>query len=56
MRRILALFVLEFAEPDEMRRDIAGRPVYLALAADENDAVKMKPQNLILNLPLSEAG
>ena len=55
MRRILALFRLEFAEPDEMRRDIAGRPVYLALAADADDAVKMKPQNLILNLPLNEA-
>ena len=38
-----------------MRRDIAGRSVYLALASDENDMVKMKPQNLILNLPLNEA-
>ncbi|MFY9316990.1 MAG: DUF6352 family protein [Burkholderiales bacterium] len=53
MRRILALFRLDFAEPAEMRRDIAGRSVYLALAADEEGAVKMKPQNLILNLPLS---
>ncbi len=38
-----------------MRRDIAGRSVYLGLASDENDAVKMKPQNLILNLPRNEA-
>ena len=52
MRRILALFRLEFDQPAEMRADIAGRSVYLAIAADENDAVKMKPQNLILNLPL----
>jgi len=55
MRRILALFRMDFAEPGEMRRDIAGRPVYLALAADENDVVRMKPQNLLLNLPLNEA-
>ncbi len=55
MRRILALFRLDFAEPGEMRRDIAGRPVYLALASDENDIVKMKPQNLLLNLPVNEA-
>lgn len=53
MRRILALFRMDFAEPEEMRRDIAGRPVYLALASDDDDVVKMKPQNLILNLPLS---
>jgi hypothetical protein len=53
MRRILALFRLEFAQPGEMRRDIAGRSVYLALASDEAGQVKMKPQNLILNLPLN---
>ncbi|MBC7802426.1 MAG: hypothetical protein H7Y16_01005 [Candidatus Parcubacteria bacterium] len=55
MRRILALLRLEFADPGEMRRDIAGRSVYLALASDEEDAVRMKPQNLLLNLPLHEA-
>jgi len=52
MRRILTLLRLDFDDPAEMRRDIAGRSVYLALASDANDAVKMKPQNLILNLPL----
>ena len=55
MRRILALFRLAFENPDEMRRDIAGRSVYLALAADEEGVVRMKPQNLLLNLPLHEA-
>jgi Family of unknown function (DUF6352) len=55
MRRILALFRVDFDDPAEMRGDIAGRSVYLGLAADENDAVRMKPQNLILNLPLNEA-
>jgi hypothetical protein len=55
MRRLLALFRLDFEKPDEMRRDIAGRSVYLALASDESDVVKMKPQNLFLNLPLNEA-
>ena len=54
-RRILTLLRLEFAKPAEMRRDIAGRAVYLALASDGNDAVRMKPQNLILNLPVNEA-
>jgi hypothetical protein len=36
-----------------MRPDIAGRPVYLALSADESDVVHMKPQNLLVNLPVS---
>ena len=55
MRHILALFEMKFADPSIMRRDIAGRPVYLALSADDADVVRMKPQNLFLNLPLHEA-
>jgi len=54
MRRILALMRLDFENPAEMRRDIAGRSIYLALASDESDTVKFKPQNLILNLPVCE--
>jgi hypothetical protein len=55
MRRIVALFSLQFEDPGEMRRDIAGRAVYLALSSNEEDVVRMKPQNLLLNLPLHEA-
>lgn len=55
LQRILALFSLAFADPRAMRHDIAGRTVYLALAADEAGVVRMKPQNLLLNLPLNEA-
>jgi hypothetical protein len=53
LRRLLALFRLEFAHAAAMRQDVAGRPVYLALAMDEESVVRMKPQNLLLNLPLA---
>jgi hypothetical protein len=53
LQRLLALFRLEFADPAAMRRDIAGRPVYLALAMDDEGVVRMKPQNLLVNLPLA---
>jgi len=54
MRNILAIFALQFAEPAAMRADIRGRNVYLALSCEEG-VVKMKPQNLLTNLPLHEA-
>lgn len=54
MQRILALFALEFDDPAAMRSDIAGRTIYLALSADEEGAVRMKPQNLLINLPVHE--
>ncbi len=53
MGRLLCLFRLEFANPADMRPSIAGRPVYLAMAMDGERTLKLKPQNLLLNLPLS---
>jgi hypothetical protein len=53
MRRLLCLFRLEFADPADMRPAIKGRPVYLAMAMDREQRLKIKPQNLLLNLPLA---
>jgi hypothetical protein len=50
--RLLCLFELAFAEPAAMRPAIAGRTVYLAMAMDSERRLKLKPQNLLLNLPL----
>jgi hypothetical protein len=33
---------------------VSGRPVYLAMAMDEKNQLKLKPQNLLLNLPLAQ--
>jgi hypothetical protein len=55
MQRILALLALDFDDPAAMRSDISGRTVYLALSANEDGVVRMKPQNLLTNLPLHEA-
>jgi hypothetical protein len=53
MQRVVSLFRLEFAKPGEMRADVAGKPVYLGLTMNADNIVKLKPQNLLLNLPLS---
>ncbi len=53
-RRLMCLFRLEFANPSDMLAAVAGRPVYLAMAMDEKNQLKLKPQNLLLNLPLAQ--
>lgn len=53
LARLLSLFRLEFADPQRMRPDIAGRPIYLALAMTESGLLKLKPQNLLVSLPLA---
>jgi hypothetical protein len=53
MQRIIGLFRVDFAQPAAMRAEIAGKPVYLGLAATADYRLRMKPQNLLTNLPLS---
>jgi hypothetical protein len=55
MNRLLCLFELRFKNPSDMRQNIAGKPVYLAIAMDTENKLKIKPQNLLLNLPLNRA-
>lgn len=51
--RLLSLFRLEFADAQDMRADVAGKAVYLGLCAQADDNLRLKPQNLLLNLPLA---
>jgi hypothetical protein len=53
LARLLCLFRLDFANPSDMRPQIAGRPVYLAMAMNADNVLRLKPQNLLLNLPLA---
>ncbi|MFN3630005.1 MAG: DUF6352 family protein [Casimicrobiaceae bacterium] len=53
LARLLCLFELRFRNPADMRPALADRPVWLAIAMDAEHRLKLKPQNLLLNLPLS---
>jgi hypothetical protein len=55
LARVLALFRLEFRDPGQMLARVAGRPVYLAMAMDADQRLRLKPQNLLVNLPLATA-
>jgi hypothetical protein len=54
LARLLSLFRLEFADPSLMPAAIAGRPVYLAMAMTPQNTLRLKPQNLLVNLPLAQ--
>ena len=53
--RLIGLFRLDFEDPGAMRADLAGKPVYIGLAMTEAQTLKLKPQNLLLDLPLAES-
>jgi hypothetical protein len=54
-QQLISLFTLRFDSPQDMRADVQGKPVYLGLAMNEQGLLKLKPQNLLLNLPLAGA-
>ncbi|WP_346898063.1 DUF6352 family protein [uncultured Roseibium sp.] len=51
--RILGLFRLDFENRSDMRADLRGKPVWLGLAMSNDFKIRMKPQNLLVNLPLA---
>lgn len=53
MERLISLFRLEFADPADMRADVRGKAIYLGLAMTPEHVLKLKPQNLLLNLPFA---
>lgn len=55
LQRLVSLFRLDFADPLEMRADVAGKPVYLGLMMNAEGVLRLKPQNLLVNLPLRQA-
>ncbi len=54
LARLLSLFRMEFEDPSLLLPSVAGRPVYLAMAMTEQNQLRLKPQNLLVNLPLAE--
>ena len=53
MRRIIGLFRMDFDDPAALRPEMQGAPVFLGLAMTPDGMLRMKPQNLLVNLPLA---
>ena len=52
--RVLGLFRLTFRDPAAADAELGGAPVYLILAMSPDRTLRMKPQNLIIGLPLRQ--
>jgi hypothetical protein len=50
--RVIGLFRLSFRDAARTRAALRGEPVYLILAMTPDNKLRMKPQNLIVGLPL----
>lgn len=50
--QLLSLFTMVIEDEALVINSVRGRPIYLALAMDDDHVLRMKPQNLLMNLPL----
>ncbi len=52
---ILSLYKMEFVNPGDAMDSVRGKPVYLGVAMNSEKRLILKPQNLLMNLPLQRA-
>ena len=55
LEKIICLFRLDFIDEAAVAKAQAGKPVYMAIAMNEQQQLKLKPQNLLFNLPLAKS-
>jgi hypothetical protein len=54
MRRVVGLFRLTFRDAEQMLERVRGEPVYLILSMSPERLLRMKPQNLLMGLPVRQ--
>jgi len=56
LERLASLFVVRFRDESAMLPEVRGKPVYLGLACRPDRTLRMKPQNVLVNLPVQGKG
>ena len=54
LQKVICLFRLDFIDEAAVTQAQSGKPVYMAIAMNDQQQLKLKPQNLLFNLPLAK--
>ncbi|MBU3558414.1 DUF6352 family protein [Polynucleobacter sp. Nonnen-W13] len=54
LEKMICLFRLDFIDEAAVTQSQAGKPVYMGIAMNDDKQLKLKPQNLLFNLPLAK--
>ena len=54
LEKVICLFRLDFIDEAAIAKAQVGKPVYMAIAMNDQQQLKLKPQNLLFNLPLAK--
>ncbi len=56
LQTLVGLFALRFADHDALLPGLDGTPVYLLIGMGGDNVIRLKPQNLVMGLPLDQPG
>jgi hypothetical protein len=54
LQKVICLFRLDFLDETAVAHVQQGKPVYMAIAMNDQQLLKLKPQNVLFNLPLTK--
>ena len=54
LQKVICLFRLDFIDEAAVAKAQTGKPVYMTIAMNDQQQLKLKPQNLLFNLPLAK--
>ena len=54
LQKVICLFRLDFLDETAVAHVQQGKPVYMAIAMNDQQLLKLKPQNVLFNLPLAK--
>lgn len=55
LKRLVGLFRLIITDNAGVKESQIGKPIYLGMAIDSHGRLRLKPQNLLMNLPLKDS-
>lgn len=55
LEKVICLFRLDFVDEAALAAGQAGKPVYMGIAMNDQKQLKLKPQNVLFNLPLAKS-
>ena len=46
---------MEILNDNLLQKEFSGRPIYMGMSMNSDNLIRLKPQNILMNLPLAKS-
>lgn len=54
-KRLISLYKMEILNDNLLQKEFSGRPIYMGMSMNSDNLIRLKPQNILMNLPLAKS-